>query len=107
MWEYLPKNKWNGGVAADMYLKIVRRGLQRAYPERKYFNVLEDNDPSEFKSNKASGCTSQANSADSSSSQTFRPITSKCMTENHPNQHASAEREASYAPGSHSIDRPT
>ena len=54
VWEYLPKNKWNGGVAADMYLKFVRRSLQRAYPERKYFNVLEDNDPSGFKSNKAS-----------------------------------------------------
>ena len=52
VWEQLPDNKWGGGVAASMYKGPVLRALKRAYPARASFNVLEDNDPSGFKSNK-------------------------------------------------------
>jgi len=52
VWEYLEKNKWNGGVAAAMYTGPVKKALQRTFPQRKYFNVLEDNDPSGFLSAK-------------------------------------------------------
>ena len=60
VWEYLPGNKWNGQVAAQMYLGPVKRALSRAYPDRSYYNVLEDNDPSGFKSNKGSDAKAAA-----------------------------------------------
>ena len=52
VWEYLPENMWNGDVARRMYTGPIRAALQHAYPERSMYNVLEDNDPSGFKSSK-------------------------------------------------------
>ena len=60
VWEYLPKNKWNGQVAADMYMNVLAPKLRKAYPDRKFFNVLEDNDPSGFKSNKGEAAKARA-----------------------------------------------
>ena len=60
VWKYLPKNKWNGQVAADTYTQEIQRSLKRTYPNRIYFNVLEDNDPAGFKSKKGEDAKAQA-----------------------------------------------
>ena len=49
LWEYLPRT-WNAKVAADMYQGPVKEALRKAYPGRKTYKVLEDNDPVGFKS---------------------------------------------------------
>ena len=43
---------WHGGVAAAMYKGPVSKALHKAYPSKRSFRVLEDNDPSGFKSSK-------------------------------------------------------
>ena len=52
VWEYLPQNVWNGDMARRMYTGPIRSALQHACPGRTTYNVLEDNDPSGFKSSK-------------------------------------------------------
>ena len=42
--------KWNGNVAAEFYAGLVRDALRRAYPRKRAYKVLEDNDPTGFKS---------------------------------------------------------
>ena len=42
--------KWNAHVAADLYLGPVRAALKRASPRQRKFLLLEDNDPTGFKS---------------------------------------------------------
>ena len=49
LWEYLD-GPWGGDAAAKAYNGPVKKALQVAYPGRKSFTVLEDNDPSGFKS---------------------------------------------------------
>ena len=44
--------KWNGQVAADLYKGPVRDALRRAFPSKRSFKMLEDNDPTGFKSTK-------------------------------------------------------
>jgi hypothetical protein len=43
-------SKWNGKVAADCYLGPIKKGLKKTWPRRRSFKVLEDNDPTGFKS---------------------------------------------------------
>jgi hypothetical protein len=43
-------DKWNGKVAAELYEGPVRASLRRAWPSKRKFLVLEDNDPTGFKS---------------------------------------------------------
>lgn len=53
LWHYihLPKKaRWGGKVAAEMYLGPVRAAVRRRYPQRKWWTILEDNDPAGFKS---------------------------------------------------------
>jgi transposase len=45
--------KWNGKVAADVYEGPMLAALQKTWPRRRSFNVLEDNDPTGFKSKAA------------------------------------------------------
>ena len=52
VWEYLDGKRWNGGEAAKMYEGPIRKALDRAYPHRKSWTILEDNDPTGFKSSK-------------------------------------------------------
>ena len=44
--------KWNGRVAAESYTGTMAKSLQKAWPRCRSFTVLEDNDPTGFKSNK-------------------------------------------------------
>ena len=52
MCHVVPK-KWNAAEASTMYSKSLSPALRRAYPGRKRFLVLEDNDPSGYKSKSA------------------------------------------------------
>lgn len=42
--------KWNGKKAAELYLNQVRAALRKASPTKRSFLMLEDNDPTGFKS---------------------------------------------------------
>lgn len=52
MWEYIDGRSWSGAVAAEMYSGAMLHVLKKQYPGRRHFNVLEDNDPTGFKSSK-------------------------------------------------------
>jgi hypothetical protein len=52
LWEYMDGKKWSGETAAAMYRGPVKKALEAQYPAAKRFKVLEDNDPSGFKSGK-------------------------------------------------------
>ena len=41
---------WNGAKAAEMYTNALGPALREAYPAKKRFLLLEDNDPSGYKS---------------------------------------------------------
>ena len=49
MWHALT-NKWSGLAAADLYQGPAKDALKRAWPAKRCFTVLEDNDPTGFKS---------------------------------------------------------
>ena len=49
MWEYLD-GSWGGVSAAAAYKGPIKKALEANFPGRKTFTVLEDNDPSGFKS---------------------------------------------------------
>ena len=52
MWHQVPNSRWNGKAAASMYQTSLLPALKAAYPGRKRFQILEDNDPTGFKSKK-------------------------------------------------------
>ena len=52
MWEYLPKT-WNGKEAAAFYEGAIAKTLKKARGEKRKYLVLEDNDPTGYKSNVA------------------------------------------------------
>jgi hypothetical protein len=49
LWHELAKT-WNGQAAAKLYLGPVRSALRRANPKKRSYLMLEDNDPTGFKS---------------------------------------------------------
>ena len=49
VWEYI-EGRWNSAEAARLYKGPILKALREAYPHRRRFNVLEDNDPTGFKS---------------------------------------------------------
>ena len=49
LWHYLPK-KWNGTVAAKTYRGPIARALRRCRGEKASYRILEDNDPTGYKS---------------------------------------------------------
>ena len=51
LWHFI-ETRWNGAVAAAAYKGPVLGALQKAFPGKRGFRVLEDNDPSGFKSSK-------------------------------------------------------
>ena len=60
LWHYLPKTNWCGKVAADTYKGPIAKALaQHAGRKRKYL-VMEDNDPTGYKSNAAKKAKEEA-----------------------------------------------
>ena len=59
LWQYVHA-RWNAKTAANMYSGPLRQALQKAYPHRRSFTVLEDNDPTGFKTRKACRAKEQA-----------------------------------------------
>ena len=51
LWEEL-KGRWNGAAAANLYEGPIHRSLARTCPAKRKFRVLEDNDPTGWKSSK-------------------------------------------------------
>lgn len=52
LWHYLDKGKWNGSVAAHVYRGPLLKALRRHRGVKARYTILEDNDPSGFKSRK-------------------------------------------------------
>ena len=50
LWEYIDGRRWSGSVAAEMYKGPVKQCRERAYPDRSKWTILEDNDPTGFRS---------------------------------------------------------
>ena len=53
MWHIVPGGRWNSKAAVDMYEKALSKKLQQVWPGKRSWNVLEDNDPTGFRSNAA------------------------------------------------------
>ena len=49
LWAVL-RGRWNGEAAAGVYRNPIKRALRRAWPGKRRFTVLEDNDPAGWKS---------------------------------------------------------
>lgn len=52
LWEYLPKT-WNGEEAASLYAGAIYKTLQKHRGQKRKYRILEDNDPTGYKSGKA------------------------------------------------------
>lgn len=52
LWEELPK-KWCGQAAADLYEGAILKALKKHRPNKRKYRILEDNDPTGYKSGKA------------------------------------------------------
>ena len=52
MWHDVPRGRWSGEAAANMYAGPLKRALAEAWPAKRTWRVLEDNDPTGFKSGK-------------------------------------------------------
>ena len=52
IWHYLP-SRWCGEAAEDLYRKVVHPALTRAYGKKRSYTVLEENDTTGYKSNRA------------------------------------------------------
>lgn len=52
LWHYLPR-RWNGEVAASLYKGPIMRALKKHRGQKRHYHVLEDNDPTGYKSRKA------------------------------------------------------
>ncbi len=52
LWHYLPKKSWSGQLAADTYKGPIAKALNKHVGDKASFVVLEDNDPTGYKSGK-------------------------------------------------------
>ena len=52
MWHVIPSGRWSGDAASTMYRGPLKSALSKAWPAKRRWRVLEDNDPSGFKSKK-------------------------------------------------------
>ena len=52
LWEYLPKT-WNGEEAASLYRGAIAKTLEKHRGQKRKYRVMEDNDPTGYKSGKA------------------------------------------------------
>ena len=53
LWHYLPQSRWNGEIAAATHSGPILRALRRYRGAKRLYKVLEDNDPTGYKSNVA------------------------------------------------------
>ena len=53
LWHYLPDQKWNAEIAAKTYSGPIIKALKRNHGAKRFYKVLEDNDPTGYKSKKA------------------------------------------------------
>lgn len=60
MWHDVPDGRWNGGAAASMYTKPLKTALLDTWGQKRKFTVLEDNDPTGFKSSKGARAKADA-----------------------------------------------
>ncbi len=60
LWHYLPK-KWNGEEAAKLYREVISPTLKRVRGLKRSHRLLEDNDPTGYKSNKAKAAKVETN----------------------------------------------
>ena len=51
LWEYID-GSWNAQEAERLYKGPMLAALRKTYPHRAWYNVLEDNDPTGFRSKK-------------------------------------------------------
>jgi hypothetical protein len=51
LWEYF-KGRWNGAKAAEMYKGPIKNILKKKRGDKTSYLVMEDNDPSGYKSSK-------------------------------------------------------
>ena len=61
LWEYLDGKQWSAKTAADFYKGPIAKKLQAVFPGRAAFKVLEDNDPSGFKTKLGQKAKDEAN----------------------------------------------
>ena len=52
IWHYLPPS-WSAQAAVDLYKGVVTRTLRRCHGNKRKFAIMEDNDPTGYKSNRA------------------------------------------------------
>jgi hypothetical protein len=52
MWYQVPGGRWSGDAAVKMYSGPLVKALKKAYPTKRSYNLLEDNDPTGYKSKK-------------------------------------------------------
>ncbi len=52
VWHYID-GTWNGDKAADLYRTVVHPALVKHHGKKRQFTILEDNDPTGYKSNRA------------------------------------------------------
>ena len=60
MWHYI-RGPWNGAAAADMYKGPLRAALKRACPTCRTHTVVEDNDPTGYKSSQGKAAKRESN----------------------------------------------
>ena len=53
MWHEVEKSRWHGAAASHMYTSPLLHALQNTWPQKRRWDVLEDNDPKGFKSGAA------------------------------------------------------
>ena len=60
-WENIDGQRWNSALAAKMYKETIGPQLRKTYRARGPWTVLEDNDPTGFKSNAGKAAKADAN----------------------------------------------
>ena len=60
MWHYVA-GRWNGEAAAKMYKGPLAKALKKAFPNKRSWVVMEDNDPAGYKSTKGREAKAAAN----------------------------------------------
>ena len=61
MWHYVQDSRWNGEAARHMYTKPLLTALKKTFSTKRSWQVLEDNDPTGFKSGKGNAAKEEVN----------------------------------------------